>query len=58
MKNYNDLTDVEKFIIREFDSWKNSDLKNDFTDGCFEYRYTQLQYWYERAKISKIDHLL
>jgi len=50
-KQYNNLNDVEKYIIREYISWKNSII-----DECI--KIAQLEYWYSRAKAVEIEHLL
>ena len=51
LKEYHDLNDVEKNIIREYASWKQS--------ACDPaYKITMLQYWRKRAREARIEHLL
>jgi len=50
-KQFNELTTVERFIIREYDSWRKSDCD-------FGYKCAMISEWYDRAKNCEIEHLL
>lgn len=50
-KQYNNLSSVEKHIIREHDSWKKSDCD-------ISYKLEMLTQLRKRAVDCKIDHLL
>ncbi len=50
-KEYSNLNDAEKYIIREYDSWKKS-------DAPIAHKLDRLEYWRKRAKDKGIDHLL
>jgi hypothetical protein len=50
-KCYNDTTDTEKHIIREYTEWKQADCD-------YEYKLIMLEQWYKRAVAANIQHLL
>ena len=50
-KEYHNLTDVEKFIVDEYQSWKKSDCP-------IRLKFEELQKLRVRAVELKIDHLL
>jgi len=50
-KNYNDLNDIEKYIINEYHTWKKSDAPT-------AYKLEMLTYWRARAKAISINHLI
>ena len=50
-KTYNNLMDLEKDIIREYNSWKKSDCP-------YQTKFEMMLVWRDRAKAAKIDHLL
>lgn len=50
-KEFHDLNDVEKHIIRAYIGWKNSSVIE-----CI--KIIQLKYWYSRAKLARIEHLI
>lgn len=51
MKDYNNLSDVEKFCIREYQSWKQSNCP-------IELKLTMLEQWYKRIQEYNICHLV
>jgi len=51
MKQYNDLNDIDRDIIREYFSWKKSTCNID-------HKLAMLSYWRNRAVERNIDHLL
>jgi hypothetical protein len=51
MKQYNNLTDIEKRIIREYKEW----CKSDAPSGL---KYEMAMQWRKRAKEKGIEHLL
>jgi len=54
LKKFSELTNVERFIIREYDSWR----KADCADCDFGYKCAMISEWYDRAKNCEIEHLL
>ncbi len=50
-KTYNNLSDVELHIIREYKSWSKSNC-------VYALKNTMLNQWYKRAITKKISHLL
>jgi len=51
LKQYNNLNDVEKNIIREYKSWKQS-------ESPAAYKISMMDYWRKRARTAGIEHIL
>lgn len=51
LKSYNNLTDVEKHIIREYETWAKS-------DAPIPTKIKMLDQWRKRAIDKNIEHLL
>ena len=54
LKQFNDLNDVERSIIREYNSYKK--MKNSDLTRCF--KTSMLAQYRERAKQYDIEHLI
>lgn len=51
MKHYSDLTEVEQYIIHEYNSWSKS-------TSLISYKLVNLEYWMKRAIDSNIHGYL
>jgi|GEM_PF-5863227 len=51
MKQYNNLTDIDKTILRHYESWKKANCES-------AYKLSQLEYWYKRAVKNNLQHFI
>ena len=48
MKYFNDLSDMEKYLIREYDSWIKSAHESGPCGAAWEYKLSMIEYYFKK----------